>query len=139
MKLAVDNSADSPEKAPARRRHRPAKPQLLTRDQLDGRTNAARAFAQIVTDIEIDLGGRDRLSTIERALIEAFAGACITLQHLNVKLALGEEIDLGQHAQAVSAMVRVASRLGLERRARNCTPSIEEYARHVHDCSGASA
>jgi hypothetical protein len=33
-------------------------------------------------------------------------------------LALGESIDLGQHAQAVTAMVRVASRLGLQRRAR---------------------
>jgi hypothetical protein len=59
------------------------------------------------------------LVTIERALIEAFAGACITLQHLNTRLLLGETIDLAQHAQACSAMVRVASRLGLQRRARD--------------------
>jgi len=32
-------------------------------------------------------------------------------------VALGQPIDLSQHAQAVSAMVRVASRLGLQRRA----------------------
>ena len=70
-------------------------------------------------DIEADLGGRDRLSTIERALVEAFAGAAITLQNLNTRLALGQEIDLSQHAQACSAMVRVASRLGLQRRAKD--------------------
>ena len=41
------------------------------------------------------------------------------MQHLNTQLALGQPIDLSQHPQAVSAMVRVASRLGLQRRARD--------------------
>ncbi|MBV8287555.1 MAG: hypothetical protein JOZ35_11595 [Hyphomicrobiales bacterium] len=39
------------------------------------------------------------------------AGAAVTLQHLNTQLALGQPIDLSQHAQAVSAMMCVASRL----------------------------
>jgi hypothetical protein len=95
------------------------RPQLLTRAALDGRTNAARFFDRLVADIEADLGGADQLSTIERSLIEGFAGAAVTLQHLNTKLALGQPIDLSEHAQAVSGMVRVASRLGLERRARS--------------------
>jgi hypothetical protein len=114
-----------PSEGPARRRRWPAKashrrtrPQLLTRDQLDGRTNAAKAFDQLVVDIEADLGGHDQLSAIEVALIEAFAGAAVTLQHLNTQLALGQPIDLGQHAQCVGAMVRVAARLGLQRRAK---------------------
>ena len=74
----------------------------------NGRTSAAKAFD--VADIESDLGGSDRLSAIERALLEGFAGcrAAVTLQHLNTQLALGQPIDLSQHAQAVSAMVRVA-------------------------------
>jgi hypothetical protein len=101
----------------------------LTRAQLDGRTNAAKVFDRLVVDIEGDLGGRDQLSTIERALVEAFAGACVTLHHLNTKLALGEEIDLSQHAQAVSAMVRVASRLGLERRQRDVGPDLADLIR----------
>jgi hypothetical protein len=122
MQIALDRSADSPRK----RRHRPARPQLLTRHQLDGRTGAAKAYDQIVADIEIDLGGRDQLSTIERALVQAFAGACITLQNLNTRLLLGETIDLGQHAQAVSAMVRVSSRLGLQRRAKDVS-SLGDY------------
>jgi hypothetical protein len=55
-----------------------------------------------------------------------------TLHHLNTKLALGEEIDLGQHAQAVSAMVRVASRLGLQRRAKDVTtPNVHDYLRDI--------
>src|SRR5215831_10590994 len=109
-KLALNSPRNSPERA-RRKPHRATRPQLLTRDQLDGRTNAAKVFDRLVIDIEGDLGGRDQLSTIERALVEAFAGAAVTLQHLNTKLALGEEIDLAQHAQAVGTMVRVASRL----------------------------
>jgi hypothetical protein len=117
-------AARPPEGLAKRRRwpvkaHHRTRPQLLTRDQLDGRTNAAKAFDQLVTDIEIDLGGHDQLSAIERALVEGFAGAAVTLQHLNTQLALGQEIDLNQHAQAVSAMVRVAAKLGLQRRARD--------------------
>jgi hypothetical protein len=34
-------------------------------------------------------------------------------------LALGQPIDLGEHAQCVSAMVRVASRLGIGCRAKD--------------------
>ena len=50
--------------------------------------------------------------------------ACKNLPHGSCRhvlarpsVALGQPIDLSQHAQAVSAMVRVASRLGLQRRA----------------------
>jgi len=92
---------------------------LLTRAQLDGRTNAAKEFDQLVVDIENDLGGRNQLSTIKRALVEAFAGAALPLSHLNATLALGEALDLSAHSQAVIAMVRIASRLGLQRRARD--------------------
>jgi hypothetical protein len=115
-----------------RKRHARTRPQLLTRDQLDGRTGAAKFFDRMCVDIEADLGGHDQLSTIERALVEAFAGAAITLQNLNTRLALGQEIDLSQHAQAVSAMVRVASRLGLQRRTKDIgLLDPLEYARQV--------
>lgn len=52
--------------------------QLLTCRELDGRTSAAKAFDRLVADIESDLGGSDRLSAIERALVKGFAGAAVT-------------------------------------------------------------
>jgi hypothetical protein len=113
-----------------RKRHARTRPQLLTRDQLDGRTNAAKFFDRMCVDIEADLGGHDQLSTIEVALIEAFAGAHVMLSNLNTRLALGEQIDLGEHSQAVSAMVRVASRLGLQRRAKDISgPTLGDILR----------
>jgi hypothetical protein len=110
------------------------KPQLLTRGTLDKRSSAFKLFNRLAADIEADLGGRDQLSTIELTLIEAYVGATVTLQHLNTQLALGQPIDLGQHAQAVSAMVRVASRLGLQRRARSVNElSLSEILQEGHD------
>jgi len=119
----------TPAKPTRRRSKRATRPQLLSRATLDGRTNAAKAFDRLVADIESDLGGHDQLSAIEVALVEAFAGAAVTLQHLNTQLALGQPIDLSQHAQAVGAMVRVASRLGLQRRARDVGPTLGEILR----------
>ena len=92
---------------PVRSRSKTAtRPQLLTWSQLDGRTNAAKMFDQLAADIETDLGGRDQLFTIERALIEVFCGATVTIHALNTKLALGEQerLDLSEDAAAVSAM-----------------------------------
>ncbi len=111
-----------------RRLHRPTKIQLLTRAALDGRTNAAKEFDRLVRSIEADLAGPDQLSAIERTLIEAFAGSAISLFNLNTRLALGEAIDISEHAACVGAMVRVASRLGLRRRSRDVTtPDLEAY------------
>jgi hypothetical protein len=48
---------------------------LLTRAALDGRTVAAKLYDQLVDDIQNDLGGRRKLTTIELTLVEAYASA----------------------------------------------------------------
>jgi hypothetical protein len=118
-----------PKRAPWKRRHAPVKPPLLTRSQLDGRTNIAKAFNKLVADIYSDLGGRDRLSAIELALVEAFAGAACSLDALNARILLGEKIDLSSYLQASSTMVRIGSRLGLQRRSREI-PALADYLEH---------
>ena len=132
MEILGSCHLDTTAKPVRRRSKRATKPQLLNRATLDGRTNAAKYFDRLVSDIESDLN-RDQLSAIERQLIEAFAGAAVTLNNLNTRLLLGEAIDLGQHAQAVSAMVRVASRLGLARRAKDVGPTLGELLRQDHE------
>jgi hypothetical protein len=115
------------------RPHRASKPQLLSRTRIDRRSNAAKVFDRLVADVQSDLGGREQLSAIEVALVEAFAGAAVTLDNLNTRLLLGQEIDLSQHAQAVSAMVRVATRLGVRRRSRDVTPTLADLEREERD------
>ncbi len=133
---------DCPESSlrPVRSRsHKATRPQIVTREQLDMRTGAGKFFARMVAEIEHDLGGRDHLSTIQRSLIEGFVGAAITLHGLNVRLALGEAIDPGILSASISAMVRVASRLGLKRVPRDITPSVKDYVKHINEQEEADA
>jgi hypothetical protein len=93
------------------------------RSQLDSRTAAAKAFDSLVQEIESDLApsGRDQLSAIERSFIEAYAGATVAMQGITAQQAAGQMIIVSDLAAAISSMIRVASRLGEQRRARDVT------------------
>lgn len=112
-----------------KRRHVATRPQLLMRSQLDGRTSAARVFDRMIADIESDLGGEDTLSRIEKSLVEAYSGSYVLLSNLNTRVALGEVIDISQHSQCVLSMVRVGSRLGIQRRAKDISPTLSDFIR----------
>ena len=105
------------------------KVRLLTRNALDGRTKARKQFDAIARGIAVDRGGEDQLSTVQRHLVEAFAGAAVHMHDLNARLLLGESIDIVAHSQAISTMVRIASRIGIERVPKDVTPDPLEYAR----------
>jgi hypothetical protein len=66
------------------------------------------------------------------ASLRGFAGAAVILQHLNTQLVLGQPIDLSQHAQAVSAMVSVASRLVYDRLTPLIPPARTEAHQPAH-------
>jgi hypothetical protein len=118
---------DAPRKRrPRRDKRRQTKPQLLTRADLDGRTNAAKAFDRLYSEISSDLG--NELTAVERSLVEGFCGATVVLQALNTKLALGQEIDLSEHAVVCSSMVRIAAKIGVSRKARLVNGLIEAEA-----------
>ncbi len=100
------------------RKSRAFKARLLTCDALDGRTFARRHFLAVVRGISEDLGGVDVLTTVQRNLIEAFAGVAVHVTNLNAHLLKGEKVDILAHAAAINALVKVASRLGMRRVAR---------------------
>ena len=81
-----------------------------------------RAFNRLIGEISADLGGRDEISSIEKALVAAFAGATIMLDNLNARIALGETVDPVALGATISSLVRVATRLGIQRRSRDVNP-----------------
>lgn len=107
-----------------RRRNSALKSQPLTRDNLDGRTYAAKEFDRIVAGLISDLGGQGAITTKESELIIAFAGAALTVQHVNTRLLSGQQLEPSEQASAVSSLVRVAARLPDGRRARDVTADI---------------
>jgi hypothetical protein len=99
----------------------------FTRENLDRRCLASRAFDSQVASIKADLGN-DNLSTIETQLIENFAAISVAINAMTVDLLLGNPVDVIELSQLCSTSVRVGARLGLKRRARDVNqPHLADY------------
>lgn len=92
---------------------------------VDGRSAMARRFREIVSNIESDLGGD--LSEAQRHLTARAATLAIWAEERETELAEGKEFDASQYATIANAMRRLLGDLGLERRARDVTPSLASY------------
>jgi hypothetical protein len=94
---------------------------------IDGRTILARRYRTIANAIVLDLGGADTCSEAKRQLARRFAAASALAEQLESKLVNGEQIDISEHALLCSTLVRVARQIGVNRVARDITPSLSEY------------
>ena len=75
----------------------------------------------------VEKGGAELCSESRRQLIRRFSAACVLAEDLEERLARGEEIDVERHALLCSTLTRLAQRIGIDRRAKNITPSLSEY------------
>ncbi|MGA2795922.1 MAG: hypothetical protein ABSE69_20930, partial [Roseiarcus sp.] len=63
-----------------------------------------------------DQGGRHNMSEARMSLIRRFAAQSVQAEALEARLTLGHEIKIEEHALISSTLVRLASRLGIDRR-----------------------
>ena len=94
---------------------------------VDGRTIIYRRFRDIASQVASDQGGLEELSEARLQLIRRFSAACVLAEQMEAALARGEEIDVERHALLCSTLTRLAQRIGIDRRARNITPSLSQY------------
>ena len=64
-------------------------------------------------------------------MIRRFSAACVLAEDLEGCLARGEEIDVERHALLCSTLTRLAQRIGIDRRARNVTPTVKDYLEQI--------
>jgi hypothetical protein len=96
---------------------------------VDGRSVIARRYRDIANAIFVDqAGGADQCSEARKQLIRLFAAAVLAEQ-MESRLANGEQINIQEHATLSSTLVRLAQRIGIDRVARDVTPSLDEYLR----------
>jgi hypothetical protein len=88
----------------------------------NGRTEVARRYADLVAMACTDLGGASVMSQAKIQLARRFAALSVQLEALETRIANGEVIDTAQYSQLTSTLVRVVSRLGLERQMREVGP-----------------
>ena len=103
------------------------KVRLLSLSDLDGRTNAAKSARALVTDLESDLGGADRLSAAERELVQRCALASAMLQDMEANWLTGRGLDVAAYTTLANTQSRMLKMLGLSRRPRDVTPDLGDY------------
>ena len=94
---------------------------------VDGRCIYAKRYKEICSQLIEDQGGEGELSEARLQLVRRFATTCVLAEQLEVRLAVGEKIDVTEHATIVNSLVRIASRIGIDRIPRNITPSLRDY------------
>jgi hypothetical protein len=94
---------------------------------VDQRSSIARRYRDIASAITVDQAGADECSESRLQLIRRFAASAVMAEQMEAALVRGEQIDITQHALLCSTLVRIAQRIGIDRRARNITPSLSDY------------
>lgn len=94
---------------------------------VDGRSWLARRYRDIMSALASDQGGVAHLSEARLQLIRRFSACAVLAEELEAKLANGQSINLQEHALLSSTLVRLAQRIGIDRRAKNITPNLREY------------
>jgi hypothetical protein len=89
---------------------------LLTLGDLDGRTNAAKAARALIAELEGDLGGADRLSAAEHAVVVRAAVTGAMVEHLEATWLSGGDYDALTYSTMVKLQLRLLTVLGLQRR-----------------------
>jgi hypothetical protein len=121
------------------RRTRKGRARLLTLDSLDGRTAAAHAVRQNIDTLTSDLGGDDQLSEGQRQLVQRAAVCGAIIADFEARWVAGEPIPLNEYLAAVNVQRRVLATLGLERRSRDVTPSLDDIKREYALKNAAAA
>jgi hypothetical protein len=116
-----------PEDTPSIAADNVGKMRLMTLDGLDGRTNAAKAARALVSQLESDAGGGERLSAGERALIVRAAVSTAMIEHIEATWLSGGELDVGAYTALVNVQRRLLTTVGLQRRPRDVTPDLDDY------------
>jgi len=92
---------------------------------VDMRTSGGRRFKELCADLVDHLG--DDPSAPQFAIIRRAAALAVWCEQAEAAQAQGEELDVAAYTTATNALRRLMADLGLERKARDVTPSLSEY------------
>ena len=98
---------------------------------VDGRSTWARRLRDLITLHVDDLGGEGAISEAERSIVRRAATLTVELERMEAVFATAGEAkasDLDLYQRTAGNLRRLLESVGLERRQRNVTPTLAEYA-----------
>ena len=96
---------------------------------VDQRSSIARRYRDLMAEAIADSGGLSECSQARLQLIRRLAALSVQLEQLEAKLADGADIDIAEYTSLTSTLVRVVSRLGINRVARDIGPTLSDIIR----------
>ena len=103
---------------------------LFCVDDLDGRSQTARRFRDLVEGMGNDLGGSDRLSEAQRQLIRRAATLSIMSESVEADFVRNLAFDSEAYGVLCDRLGRCLQRLGLERVARPVNDGSQALAEY---------
>jgi hypothetical protein len=94
-------------------------------DGADGRSALARRYKDLLGEMIRDMGGDP--TAAQAAIARRAATLCVWCEQSEAAMAAGDEIDIGTFATTANAMRRLLVDLGLERKAKDISLSLEAY------------
>jgi hypothetical protein len=119
-----DHRAVDPQKGisvPARGKSKLTNHHDLLPQVTDARSSAARRFRDLVKAYLNDAGGADICSEVKIGLCRRLAATTVLAELMEAKAINGEEVSLSEYCTLASTAVRISTRLGLSRTARDVT------------------
>jgi hypothetical protein len=101
---------------------------------IDGRSLYVRRLRDLINLHTTDMGGAENCSAAERSLIQRASCLTVELEHLESKFALAGSAtaeQLGLYSVVANTLRRLLQTVGLQRRARDVTPTLSEYLREA--------
>jgi hypothetical protein len=128
----VERSVDL-DKSACNPRHKKARSKITNHVDLlpdpDGRSSAARRFRDLVSAFLVDMGGIENCSEIKLGLVRQLAAVTVQAELLAAQMVNGVPVDIPTLCQLASTTVRLSTRLGIERIAKNIGPSFGDLLR----------
>ena len=97
---------------------------------VDGRSAWVRRAKELISDHTSDLGGIDNVSAAERSIIRRACVLTVELERMERTFTLAGEAsaeDLDIYARVAGNLRRLLEAVGLQRRARNVMPTLDQY------------
>lgn len=103
----------------------------------NGGRSEARRFRDLVRAYLSDSGGQANCSEVRIGLLRRLAAATVLSEQLEARAIAGEPVNITEFCTLASTTVRIATRLGLERKARAVkVPTLHAYLAARTDADG---
>ena len=100
---------------------------ILTLDDIDGRTRACKQALELRAGFLADLGGADRVTVAQRELAQRASILGAMLEDQEARYLNGEPIPLAEYATLTNTQRRVLNDIGLQRVPRETQIDLKTY------------